>query len=180
MLFETLKALPIIRGIVAREKAKIIAEMDVDMRAKAALEPPRLAVLPAQGMSLKAVLAEADSRQSKDMQWSTRSSMMSGAVYMADQSHFNLLCSVYSTFAHANPLHADAFPSVARMEAEVVNMTAAMLGGGDNGNPEVCGLMTSGGTESILTAVRASRDYMRATRGITQVRNIFTLNPINP
>jgi sphinganine-1-phosphate aldolase len=28
--------------------------------------------------------------------------------------------------------------------------------------------MTSGGTESILTAVKASRDYMAATRGITQ------------
>lgn len=26
--------------------------------------------------------------------------------------------------------------------------------------------MTSGGTESILTAVKASRDYMRAKRGI--------------
>ena len=38
--------------------------------------------------------------------------------------------------------------------------------GGREGDPEVCGAMTSGGTESILTAVKASRDYMRATRGI--------------
>ena len=30
----------------------------------------------------------------------------------------------------------------------------------------MCGAMTSGGTESILTAVKASRDYMRAKRGI--------------
>jgi sphinganine-1-phosphate aldolase len=30
----------------------------------------------------------------------------------------------------------------------------------------VVGAMTSGGTESILTAVKASRDYMRAKRGI--------------
>jgi len=44
---------------------------------------------------------------------------MSGAVYMADESHFHLLSSIYSTFAHSNPLHADAFPAVARMEAEV-------------------------------------------------------------
>ena len=30
----------------------------------------------------------------------------------------------------------------------------------------MCGAMTSGGTESILTAVKASRDYMRARKGI--------------
>lgn len=167
-LFETLKALPFVRGIVAREKAKIIAEMDTDMRNKAASEPPRLVALPTQGMSLKAVLAEAETRRKKDTQWATKSSLMSGAVYMADDSHYNLLCSIYSTFAHSNPLHADAFPSVARMETEVVSMTAELLGGGDGGNPDVCGLMTSGGTESILTAIRASRDYMRATRGISQ------------
>ena len=32
----------------------------------------------------------------------------------------------------------------------------------------MCGAMTSGGTESILSAVKASRDYMRATRGIRE------------
>jgi len=38
--------------------------------------------------------------------------------------------------------------------------------GGASGDPAVCGAMTSGGTESILSAVKASRDYMRAKRGI--------------
>ena len=32
--------------------------------------------------------------------------------------------------------------------------------------PSVCGAMTSGGTESILTAVKAARDYMCAKKGI--------------
>ena len=34
------------------------------------------------------------------------------------------------------------------------------------GDSKVCGAMTSGGTESILTAVKASRDYMRYKHGI--------------
>lgn len=45
--------------------------------------------------------------------------------------------------------------------------------GGLEGDSEVCGAMTSGGTESILTAVKASRDYMKATRGIRQPEMII-------
>ena len=39
---------------------------------------------------------------------------------------------------------------------------------GSDDRSGVCGLTTSGGTESILTAIRATRDYMRETRGITK------------
>ena len=38
--------------------------------------------------------------------------------------------------------------------------------GGESGDPKVCGAMTSGGSESILTAVKAARDWARATRGV--------------
>ena len=40
----------------------------------------------------------------------------------------------------------------------MVTMTASILGGGRGGgkNKHVCGLMTSGGTESILSAVKVS------------------------
>jgi sphinganine-1-phosphate aldolase len=74
----------------------------------------------------------------------------------------------YSIFSHTNPLHPDIFPSVARFEAEVVAMTAAMLGSESKScGGQVCGNMTSGGTESILMAVQSTRDFMKATRGIT-------------
>jgi sphinganine-1-phosphate aldolase len=43
--------------------------------------------------------------------------------------HRQLLNEAYTLFSHTNPLHADVFPSVRRMEAEVVAMTASMLGG---------------------------------------------------
>ena len=45
--------------------------------------------------------------------------------------------------------------------------------GGEQGDAGVCGAMTSGGTESILSAVKASRDYMRFTKGITQPEMII-------
>ncbi|MHB8593005.1 MAG: aminotransferase class V-fold PLP-dependent enzyme, partial [Acidimicrobiales bacterium] len=43
----------------------------------------------------------------------------------------------------------------------------SMLGGGEGGVESVCGTVSSGGTESILLAMRTYRDRARAERGIT-------------
>lgn len=72
-----------------------------------------------------------------------------------------------SRFAHTNPLHIDVFQSVVRFESEVVAMTAALLGSRETvSGEEICGNMTSGGTESIVLAVKSSRDYMKYKKGI--------------
>lgn len=72
-------------------------------------------------------------------------------------------------FAHTNPLHMDVFQSVVRFESEVVAMTGALLGSKEKtSGGQICGNMTSGGTESILMAVKSSRGYMKAKKGITK------------
>ncbi|GMH30375.1 hypothetical protein Nepgr_032218 [Nepenthes gracilis] len=82
-----------------------------------------------------------------------------------NQGHFTLINEACSMFAHTNPLHLDVFQSVVRFEAEVVAMTAALLGSKEKASGgQVCGNMTSGGTESILLAVKSSRVYMKALR----------------
>ncbi|KAK2566386.1 Sphingosine-1-phosphate lyase 1 [Acropora cervicornis] len=68
---------------------------------------------------------------------------------------------VYSKFAWSNPLHVDIFPDVRKMEAEVVQMCVNMFKGGK----DACGTMTTGGTESILMACKAYRDWA-TDRGI--------------
>jgi len=51
----------------------------------------------------------------------------------------------------------------------VVAMTAALLGSKEKtSGGQICGNMTSGGTESILLAVKSSRDYMKSKKGITK------------
>ncbi len=55
-----------------------------------------------------------------------------------------------------------AYPSLRIMETEVISMTAWML----NGNKKATGSMTSGGTESILMAVKTHRDWARDKKGI--------------
>jgi sphinganine-1-phosphate aldolase len=50
------------------------------------------------------------------------------------------------------------------------------IAGGPAGDPEVCGAMTSGGTESILSAVKATRDYMRFKKGIQKPEMIIAVS----
>jgi sphinganine-1-phosphate aldolase len=61
---------------------------------------------------------------------------------------------VYAINSQANPLHPELWPSAVKYEAEIVAMTGAMLGGGETGVDSVCGTVSSGGTESILLAMR--------------------------
>jgi glutamate/tyrosine decarboxylase-like PLP-dependent enzyme len=59
-----------------------------------------------------------------------------------------------------NALDPTTFPSTLRLENEVVGMVANLLRGDEN----VVGNFTSGGTESLILAVKTARDYARATR----------------
>ena len=70
-------------------------------------------------------------------------------------------------------MHTDLWPSAAKFESEIVAMTAHMLGAGQTtapfGSPEgICGSVSSGGSESILLAMKTYRDWAREKRGIDQ------------
>lgn len=67
----------------------------------------------------------------------------------------------YALYQSENALGPAAFPSLRRMEQEVVSIGAALM----HGPPEATGNITSGGTESILLAVKACRDAA-AARGL--------------
>lgn len=84
----------------------------------------------------------------------------SGAVYHGASDHIAFLNEVYALQSQSNPLHADVWPSGVKFEAEVVAMTAAMLGAATAkaAGDEVVGTTTSGGTESIIMAMKAYRD----------------------
>lgn len=89
---------------------------------------------------------------------------MSGAVYTYDEKIIDLITEVYRKTSYTNPLHPDIFPGICKMEAEVIRMLCNLF----NGGPNSCGTMTTGGTESILMACKAYRDYGRDVKGIEQ------------
>ena len=61
---------------------------------------------------------------------------------------------VYGEFAWTNPLHADVFPDVRKMEAEVVRMTCNMFHGG----PDSCGCVS---TPNFLLFIILYKPYYR-------------------
>eukprot|EP00198_Chlamydomonas_reinhardtii_P008126 XP_001697463.1 predicted protein [Chlamydomonas reinhardtii] len=108
VLFDAIRSLPPLSGIIAKEKAKMRQKL---LSARDTGVPgggPRdtLTRLPARGTPVEELGADGESR-------------LSGAVYMAAHSpHRRLLDSTVAAFSLTNPLHADSFPSVRQMEAE--------------------------------------------------------------
>ena len=68
----------------------------------------------------------------------------------------------HAMYSSANGLNADAFPSLKRFQSDVVARVIEWVDGGAKAE----GFMTSGGTESILMAVKAARERGRRERGI--------------
>jgi len=127
---------------------------------------PSYRELPADGLDRTEVTSLIDRLASaEEHQW--RDGYASGAVYHGDPGHVGFLSRVYAAQSQSNPLHPDLWPSATKFEAEIVAMTANMLGAGHVG-PEtpVVGTVSSGGTESILLAMKAYRDFARDRRGI--------------
>ncbi|KAL6750488.1 PLP-dependent transferase [Haematococcus lacustris] len=159
--FRVFRSLPGIKSMIDKEKKKMRASL---YESRKTIGTPLLQ-LPQAGMSAEAVLQLATARAAGDVQVEDGCSHMSGSVYIGSSVHRQMLTDVFTMFSTTNPLHADAWPSIRQMEAEVVAMTASMLGGGPS---SVCGSVSSGGTESILLAMKASRDWAAAKRGVRQ------------
>ncbi len=129
---------------------------------------PSFPRLPEQGLRRPEITALVEAlAEAEKPRW--RDGFASGAVYHGDPGHVAFLSQVYAAQSQSNPLHADLWPSAAKFEAEIVSMTAQMLGA-RHASPDapVVGTVSSGGTESILLAMRAYRDYARERRGISR------------
>ncbi|HEY1012044.1 MAG TPA: aspartate aminotransferase family protein, partial [Herpetosiphonaceae bacterium] len=113
--------------------------------------------LPESGQSPEEVRARLEGLRARDVTWADGT--VFSLVFAAGREVSAVAREAYAMFMAENGLNPSAFPSLRQMETEVVAMTAGLLGGA-----EAAGNMTSGGTESILMAVKTARDWARATR----------------
>src|ERR1700688_863913 len=96
---------------------------------------------------------------------------VSGSIYHGGHDHYAFLTEAFKLFAHANVLQRDMYPSATKLEGEIVAMTASLLNGGavaeHQQGEEVCGVVTFGGTESVINPMLVYRERGRVEKRIT-------------
>lgn len=124
--------------------------------------------LPDEGRSREEILDELRSlAASEDAAWET--GKCSGSMYCGDHDHYGFMNEVFGLFGHMNILQRDMCPSATRFEGEVIAMALDLMHGeaaAERGH-DIAGMVTSGGSGSIMHALLAYRDHARAERGIT-------------
>jgi len=117
--------------------------------------------LPKRGRPAEEVLSELERMRSGDVDW--RHGRAFSLAYFAGEEVLELAKNAYARFSSENALNTDAFPSLRRIQGDVVAMVAELVHGGES----AAGFMTTGGTESLLMAVLAARERGRKEQGIS-------------
>jgi glutamate/tyrosine decarboxylase-like PLP-dependent enzyme len=117
-------------------------------------------VLPASGVDRDQLFAELDAMKAGDVRW--RDGRAFTLAYHAGDDVVSVAEEAYRRFSTENALNTDAFPSLRRIQGDVVAIVADWLQAG----PDGAGFMTTGGTESLLMAVKAARERGRRERGV--------------
>lgn len=121
--------------------------------------------LPERGRDRADVLAELETMATEeDAFWET--GKCSGTMYCGDHDHYGFMNEAFGRFAHVNALQRDMCPSATKFEAEIISMTLDLFHADavTDGNP--AGIVTTGGTGSIMHAVLAYREHAAQTRGV--------------
>ncbi len=122
--------------------------------------------IPEHGMARDEVLAQlTEMARAEDAFWET--GKCSGTMYCGDHEHYDFMTQAFGLYAHVNALQRDMCPSQTRFEGEIIAMTLDLLHADAVTDGSPAGLVTTGGTGSILHAMLAYRDHARQTRNIT-------------
>ncbi|HWE67672.1 MAG TPA: aminotransferase class V-fold PLP-dependent enzyme [Acidimicrobiales bacterium] len=121
--------------------------------------------LPERGLPREEVFRLLLSMKQNDQDW--RGGRVFSLVYSAGEEVHELLQDALSLYSAENGLNVLAFPSIGIMQHDIISNTATLLGADDPASGgAVEGYLTSGGTESLLQAVKTARDVARQERGI--------------
>jgi len=114
--------------------------------------------IPQKGLPKEAIFKILQDYKGHDLDW--QSGKVLGFIYDAGEKVQEVTHEAYTMYLTENALDPLSFPSLLRLENEVVRMTANLL----DCSSEVVGNFTSGGTESLILAVKTARDYSRALK----------------
>ncbi len=119
--------------------------------------------MPSEGRSRASILQELEGfARGEDAMWET--GKCSGTMYCGDHEHYEFMGRAFEMFAHVNALQRDMCPSMTKFEGEIIAMTLDLLNAAAVTGSEPVGMVTSGGSGSILHAVLAYRDHAGKAR----------------
>lgn len=123
--------------------------------------------LPEQGRPRAEILDELrQMAREEDAFWETGKA--SGTMYCGDHEHYDFMTQAYGLFGHVNALQRDMCPSATRFEGEILAMTLDLMHAGAVTGSTPAGIVTTGGTGSILHSLLAYREHAARTRGVTR------------
>jgi len=161
-IFRWARYLPMVQREIAKARNDTLKSVYADM-AKSVQGHQFAKALPEKGLPKDELIKKLQEYRNFE-KINYTSGKVSGCVYKLTKADATeIYNTAFNLFGETNPLHADVFPDIRTMEAEVVRCVATMFHGDDN----VCGTMTSGGTESLLMACKTYRD-LALSKGITK------------
>jgi sphinganine-1-phosphate aldolase len=113
---------------------------------------------PTQATSVNDLLETVKQKKQKDIDWKKGRAFC--LIYYPGEEREKAIKAVFDQYYADNALNPTATPSLAELETEAVSMCADLFHGDD----QVCGNITTGGTESILLAVKTSRDWAQKNK----------------
>ncbi|MBS3776450.1 MAG: aspartate aminotransferase family protein, partial [Bacteroidales bacterium] len=114
--------------------------------------------IPTSGRTREEILGHLKSYKKQDINW--QSGRAYGYIYDPGKEILEFAKEVYCLFLCENALDFTAYPSLLKIENDLVSMIRKHV----HGDEQVVGNFTSGGTESIFLALKAARDYYRQKR----------------
>jgi glutamate/tyrosine decarboxylase-like PLP-dependent enzyme len=112
-------------------------------------------IIPEKGLSKEEILGTLRAFKSRDMDW--KAGKVWCYVYNPGEDPAQVTQEAYISFLSENGLDPSVFPSLLKLETDVVRAVIDLLRGDSN----AVGHLTTGGTESIMLAVKTARDRAR-------------------
>jgi glutamate/tyrosine decarboxylase-like PLP-dependent enzyme len=129
---------------------------------------------PEAGSSAQSVLDDLRASKSDDVDW--RSGRTNMYVQFGGDDVLAVARSAADLFYSENAHGAAAFPSVAKLQSDVIEWLLSLV----NGGPLSDGCFTASGSESILMSLKAARDWAKARRPDLMIPKVLVPQSAHP
>lgn len=130
--------------------------------------------LPQKGLDGDDIISRLKELRSNDASW--RNGRMFGYIYHPGTREAKIIEQAYQLFFADNALNPSLFSSLRVLENETVAMVAELL----HATEECAGNLTTGGSESILVAVKTARDWAKRHKPFIKDPEIIAPVTIHP